>query len=231
MLASSAMSASSQTPLQDPGFDHTLAECATAAAKALTQAGGWTQLRGRAKECYQRLLTLVSFMHMADGHNSAKIWHFVSEYVARVQQQEKEGTARVSELNSEPFALSCVAVSIKGSPGGASSAAPPVAAGRPTEDEKTFDNPYAWAAAAAERESSTEPPSKRYKVESGAPRPVPPQAKHSGPGFTMPFGAVSPPHQVLMNMGADVTGRLGVEPGTPSPARHSVSPGALYAVH
>ena len=98
--ASIAMSASSEPPPHDPGFDYTLPECAAAAAKALTRPGGWTQLSGRAKECYQRLLTLVSFMHMADGHNSAKVWHLVSDYVARVQQHENAEAAQRKVENS-----------------------------------------------------------------------------------------------------------------------------------
>lgn len=178
----------------DPGFDYALAECAAAAAKALTRPGGWSQLNGCAKECYRRLLMFVSFMHMAGGHNSAKVGHFVSDYVPRVRNYENADTAQRKVESSEPFPLSCLAVGIKGSSGGASLAVPAVAAGMPTGYDGHLDNPYARAAAAFDSNPTEEPPSKKLRAGSGAPHPGLPECTQSVPAiFTLPFGAVSPP--------------------------------------
>ena len=228
MISRGAMSAHEMAPSQEPGFDHTLAECATSAAKALSQPGGWTQLHGRARVCYQRLLTLVSFMHMADGHNSARVWHFVSDYVARVQQQEKEDAERASPQNSELFALSAVGVSVAGSTGAAASVAMPVVSSLLSRDSQSSGNPYAWAAAAMEAgQVASEPPSKKCRHESGTAPPQSPRASHSGSTFAMPFGAISPPHQVLMNMGADPKGKQGSAQEIPEPKGPPMAPGSL----
>ena len=172
-------------------------------------------------------MTLVSFMHMADGHNSARVWHFVSEFVARVQQQEKDEMERASPQNSEPFALSAVGVSVAGSTGAAASVALPVVSGTFSGDSKSSSNPYAWAAAAIQAgQVSSEPPSKKIKYESGTAPPQLPQPSHSEPTFAMPFGAVSPPHQVLMNMGAGSSGSQGSAQGIAAPKEPAMAPGA-----
>ena len=84
--------ASSSGPMLVTGSDNTLALCARLAAKALMQQVGCEELPGRARECYVRLLTLVSCMSWANGHNSEMVWRAVVEFVDSAEFSDLEGT-------------------------------------------------------------------------------------------------------------------------------------------
>ena len=224
------MDAPSEPASHARGFDRTLAECASAASKALSRPGGWTELTGRARECYQRLLTLVCFMHMADGHNSDQVWDFVANYVGRVHRLEAEGALTCRRQDSEPFALSSTAGS-KANPADAAPLGMPSVPGNPAGVSQHSDNPYANARAARFTPVSEEPLSKKLRAWPGPVQPAPPEREFDAPaaaGYAMPFGAPSTPHQLLMSMGPDAPPARAAKPCATAPTLDTGMPGASY---
>ena len=212
-----------------PGFDDTLAKCGQAAVAALTQPAGWSRLEGRTKECYQRLLTLVSFMYMADGVNSEKVWHCVSDYVARVRAFDHAEAAQRTAPNTEPFAV-C------GGPAGIHTASrgvgPPPGAAMPSSCSAVngvVNQVQASSPPMCGHMAGEEPAAKKARAGSGhlvpARREMPPT-----PGLAptpAPFGALSRPHQFLIDMAADNSAGPPQPLATTAPGVACASGGAL----
>ena len=195
----------------DGGFDFTLAHCATFAQSALSESHGWQNLEGRAKECYRRMLVLVSMMASANGHNSAKIWSEVMGYVASCQEEETASMRAKEASDSEPFALSGALKRWPDRSQAHASQSSGSAASVQTASDEFKANPYHLAAAARCNDAPPpEPPDKKLKtLLPTAPAPKsPPTPESAYPDlFRMPYGTVSAAHQLMMDSREDASVR------------------------
>lgn len=209
--------------LGEPRYrDTTLAGCARQAADALANPGGWSNFDGSARVYYQRLLTLVSFMYLADGRSAEQVWRFVEAFVSKVQYVERTGALPAIPESSEPFALPGSGGGGRPNPYQLLDVAPPEAAVRGATATGAGGDGAALSAHGPPQ-GFEGPPAKRQRVETGIPA-APLEARQPNTEvltYAAPFGAVSRPHQVLLGMGA-------VSPRTPAepPAGPSTVPAA-----
>ena len=180
-----------------PGSDNTLAECARLAAQALTQPTGWEGLTGKTRECYQRLLTLVSYMYLANGHNSEKVWAFVSQYVDNVGEYECwAGWLANPVQHGTPVALSSA-----DGPGSGNGRDVAAATASPEQPDGSSGPGGTDGKALV-----TEPPAKKQRVDNvSEPLALAGSAAVLGTEPVLPFGAPNAALQVLSKMPARAT--------------------------
>ena len=226
------MASASGPSSSDTCFDPMLAECAAGAARALEEPRAWKQLEGRARQCYERLLLLVACMHSVNGANAETVWGTVSGLVDRFQKYERlQATLDTVAEDSEPFALSSAQVQVVGSTQ-CDPQVPQAVPGPFSGSGGKGSNPYSKAAATRGGGGLQEPLSKRLKGYSGPSDPRPTLEATSDPGrqtgYSMPFGAISAPHQVMLDMGAAPPMQPANQGEAISSTPKSTSAGALY---
>ena len=186
------MSASGSSVAARVGFGHdnTLAVCARLAAQALMQDDTCPELTGKARECYFRLLMLVSCMSWANGHNSEQVWAAVQQYCKKVNEQDcRPECLGPRSPRSEPLGLPCA-----DGPGYTTSGAAPAFA-MPAEADGSRGG-----GGAAGGDIVPEPPGKRSRVE-GSSGPFVPTGTVAAPGteLLLPSSIVRVPEPTSMS--------------------------------
>ena len=220
-FAGGIMSAAADRTPASCFFDDTLTVCAGCAAQSLADPASWQSLHGRDKECYQRLLTLVSKVDTSHGVDSIVVWEDVVDYVARCQQSDNAKTMAVKVADSAPFALSTVAAQVQAT--------------------ATVLSPFQAQSSASHHQPSgkkfkpqlEQPPSKQQKSQPGpmvSSQHTPAGVPTVRASYTMPFGCISTPHQLMLDMELRSQHRAANDIASLSQARTETSGGAQSLV-